>query len=114
MDEIRGFARMQLEQGQVEEFKRLAAELIATMRAEDTGTLQFEIFLSPDESECVIYERYRDSEAVIEHGGHVGEIMQAILATVSGPSALLGEPSAELAAMTTGGTVTVFGPFLSM
>jgi quinol monooxygenase YgiN len=114
VSEIRGVARFKLNQGKVEEFKRLCAQLVEIMRAKDTGTLQFEIFLSDDESECVIYERYRDSEAVIDHGAHVGEVMPAIFATASGPSALLGEPSAELAAMTAGSPVTVFGPFISM
>src|ERR1700744_643840 len=99
MSEIRGVARFKFAEGKVEEFKRLCAELIEIMRARDEGTLEFEIYLSEDESECVIYERYRDSEAVIEHGGHVSEIMPAIFATASGPAALLGEPSAELAAM---------------
>jgi hypothetical protein len=84
------------------------------VRAKDTGTLQFEIYLSDDESECVICEWYRDSDAVIDHGAHVGEIMQANFATGSGSSALLGEPSAELSAMMAGGPVPVFRPFLSM
>ena len=92
----------------------MCAELMEIVRAEDTGTLQFEIYLTDDESECVVYERYRDSDAVIDHGGHVGEIMQAIFATGSGSSALLGEPSAELTAMMAGSPVPVFRPFLSM
>ena len=71
-------------------------------------------YLTDDESESVIYERYRDSEAVIEHGAHVGEIMQAIFATGSGSSVLLGEPSPELTAMMAGGPVSVFRPFLSL
>lgn len=112
--EIRGVARFKFNDGKVKEFKRLCAELIDVTRATDTGTLQFEIYLSDDESECVIYERYRDSESVIDHGAHVGEIMRAIFATGSGPSALLGEPSAELAAMTAGSPVTVFRHFMSM
>jgi quinol monooxygenase YgiN len=112
--EIQGVSRFTFDEGKVEELKRLCAEFMDTVRAKDTGTLQFEIYLSDDESECVIYERYRDSEAVIDHGAHVGEIMQAIFATGSGSSALLGEPSAELAAMTAGSPVAVFRPFLSM
>jgi hypothetical protein len=80
----------------------------------DTGTLRYEIYFNDDQSECVVYERYRDSAAVIEHGAHVGEVMQAIFATGSGSSVLLGEPSAELAAMLAGGGVAVFRPFLSM
>jgi quinol monooxygenase YgiN len=112
--EIQGVARFKFHEGKAEEFKRLCAELMEVVRADDSGTLQFEIYLSDDESECVIYERYRDSEAVIDHGAHVGDIMPAIFATGSGVSAMLGEPSAELTAMMTGGPVPVFRPFLSM
>jgi quinol monooxygenase YgiN len=112
--EIQGVARFKFHEGKVEEFKRLCAELMEIVRAGDSGTLQFEIYLSDDESECVIYERYRDSEAVIDHGAHVGDIMPAIFATGSGFSAMLGEPSAELTAMMAGGPVPVFRPFLSM
>jgi quinol monooxygenase YgiN len=86
----------------VEEFKRLCAEFMDIVRARDSGTLRFEIYLSDDESECIIYGRYRDSEALIDHGAHVGDIMQAIFATGSGFSALLGEPSAKLTAMMAG------------
>ena len=94
--EIRGVARFKFHEGKVEEFKRLCAEFMDIVRAKDTGTLQLEIYLTDDESECVIYERYRDSEAVIDYGAHVGDIMRAIFATGSSSSALLGEPSAEV------------------
>jgi quinol monooxygenase YgiN len=116
LNEIQGVARFKIHDGKLEEFKRLSAQAIDIARAKDTGTLQYEIYFNDDESECVIYERYRDSEAVIEHGTHVGEVMQAqaIFATGSGTSVLLGEPTAELAAMLTGGGVSVFRPFLSM
>ena len=67
-----------------------------------------------DQSECVVYERYRDSEAVIEHGAHVGHLNEAIFATGSVSSELLGEPSAELTAMIAGSGVRLFRPFLSM
>jgi hypothetical protein len=83
-------------------------------RAKDTGTPQYEIYFNDDETECVIYERYRDAEAVIEHGGHIGDVMQAVFATGSGSSVLLGEPNAQLAAMLAGGGVAVYKPFLSM
>jgi len=72
------------------------------------------MYLSDDESECVVYERYRDSEAVIDHSAHVGDIMQAIFARGSSSSAFLGEPSAELTAMMAGSPIPVFRPFLSI
>jgi hypothetical protein len=61
----------------------------------------------------VVYERYRDSEAVIEHGAHVGHLNEAIFATGSVSSELLGEPSAELTAMIAGSGVPLLRPFLS-
>jgi quinol monooxygenase YgiN len=114
VSEIQGFARLKFHEGKVEEFKRLSAQSMDTVRAKDTGTLQYEIYFNDDQSECVILERYRDSEAVIEHAAHVGHLMEAIFATGSGSSDLLGEPSDELAAMIAGSGVGVFRPFLSM
>jgi quinol monooxygenase YgiN len=103
--EIQGVARFRFHGGKVEQFKRLSADLMGIVRARDSGTLQFEIYLTEDESECVVYERYRDSEAVIDHGAHVGAIMQSIFATGSASSALLGEPSDELTAIMEGSPV---------
>ena len=115
MSEIQGVARLKFHEGKVEEFKRLSAQVMDIVRAKDTGTLRYEIYLNDDQSECVVYERYRDSEAVIEHATHVGDLMSAIFATGSVSSQLLlGEPSAELTPLTTGGGVSVFRPFLSM
>jgi hypothetical protein len=56
LPEIQGFARFKFHDAKVEELKRLCAEFMDIVRAKDTGTLQFEIYLSDYESECVIYE----------------------------------------------------------
>jgi quinol monooxygenase YgiN len=96
LSEIKGVNRFKFHEGKVEEFKRLSAQAMDIVRAKDTGTLQYEIYFNEDQSECVVYERYRDSEAVIEHGAHVGHLNEAIFATGSVSSELLGEPSAEL------------------
>jgi quinol monooxygenase YgiN len=114
LSEIQGFSRFKFHEGKVEEFKRLSAQAMDIVRAKDTGTLQYEIYFNDDQSECVLYERYRDSEAVIEHGAHVGDLMEAIFATGSVSGELLGEPSAELTAMMAGSGVGLFRPFLSM
>jgi quinol monooxygenase YgiN len=37
------------------------------VRTRDGGTLQYEIFFNEDESEAVVFERYRDADAAIEH-----------------------------------------------
>ena len=115
MSELQGIGRFQFhEVGKLEEFKRLSIQAMEIVRAKDTGTLQYEIYFSDDQSEATVLERYRDSEAVIEHGAHVGHLNEAIFATGSGSSDLLGEPSDELTAMIAGSGVRLFRPFLSM
>ena len=84
------------------------------VRTNDTGTLQYDIYFNDDQSECIVHERYRDSEALIEHAAHLGGLSAAILATGSVSGALLGEPSAELKAMLADGGVSLFTPYQSM
>jgi quinol monooxygenase YgiN len=114
LSEIQGVTRFKFHPGKVEEFKRLSAQAMDIVRAKDTGTLRYEIYFNEDQSECVVYERYRDSEAVIQHGAHVGHLNEAIFSTGSVSSEILGEPSAELTAMIAGSGVPLFRPFLSM
>ncbi|HEY3260314.1 MAG TPA: hypothetical protein VGJ95_08600 [Pseudonocardiaceae bacterium] len=81
----------------------------------DTGTLQYDTYFNDDQSECIVLERFRDSEALIEHAAHLGDLMEAILATGSVSGEFLGEPSAELRAKLAGSEVPVlFTPFQSM
>jgi quinol monooxygenase YgiN len=114
VSEIQGVGRIKFHDGKLEEFKRLSAQCMEIVRAKDTGTLQYEIYLSDDQSECVVLERYRDSEALLEHAANLGELGQAILATGLAASALLGNPNAELTAILADGPVRRFSPFLSM
>ena len=114
MSEIQGVSRFKFHEGKVEEFKRLSAQAMDIVRARDTGTLQYQIYFNDDQSECVLYERYRDSDAVIEHGAHVGHLMEAIFATGTVSGELLGEPSADLTALMASSGVRLFRPFLSL
>jgi len=73
-----------------------------------------DIYFNDDQSECIVHQRYRDSEALIEHTAHLGDLMEAILATGSVSGELLGEPSAELRAKMADSEVRLFTPFQSM
>ena len=114
MSELQGIARFRFHEGKLPEFKRLSARCMEIVRTKDTGTLQYDIYFNDDESECIVLERYRDSEALIEHTAHVGDVGEAILATGSVSGELLGEPSAELSARLADSPVRLFTPFLSM
>ena len=56
-------ARDKFHPGKVEEWKRLPEEAMEIMRTRDSGTLHYEIFFNEDESEAVVFERYRDTDA---------------------------------------------------
>ena len=114
VSELQGIARFKFHEGKVEEFKRLSRECMEIVRAKDTGTLQYDTYFNDDESECIVLERYRDSEALLEHAEHLGHLMEAVLATGSVSGELLGEPSAELRAKMSGSPVGLFRPFQSM
>jgi quinol monooxygenase YgiN len=116
MTELLGIARFEFHEGKVEEFKRLSARCKEIVQAEDTGTLQYDIYFNADESEAIVIERYRDSDALVEHVKNIGdELMAAVAATGSVHGELLGKPSAELRANLDGdGPVRLFTPFLTL
>ena len=92
----------------------MSARCMEIVRTKDTGTLQYDTYFNDDESECIVLERFRDTEALIEHSEHIGDLMEAIVATGSVSGELLGEPSAELRAKLAGSPVGLFTPFPSM
>jgi quinol monooxygenase YgiN len=96
--ELVGIVRFRFHPGRVEEFKRLAAECMAIVRAKEPGTLQYDTYFNADESECITIERFRDSESLIQHGENLAHLMDAIIATGDAHGELLGDPSPELRA----------------
>ena len=114
MSELQGIVRFKFYEGKLEEFKRLSAQAMEIVRAKDTGTLQYDTYFNNDQSECIVLERFRDSEALIEHAAHLGDLNEAIVATGFISGELLGEPSAELRAMMADSEVRLFTPYQSM
>lgn len=113
MSELLGIARFRFHEGKRDEYLRLAEQADAIVAAKDSGTLQYDLFLNDDQTECMVVERYRDSEAAMEHAANVGHLFDDILATVSiVHGELLGEPSPELRAKLAGSDVpVVFTPY---
>jgi quinol monooxygenase YgiN len=114
VSELHGIARFKIHEGKLEEFKRLSTQCMEIVRTKDTGTLEYVIYFNDDQSEAIVHERYRDSEALIEHTAHLGDLGEAVLATGSVSGELLGEPSAELRAGLAGSPVRLFTPFLAL
>ena len=115
MGELQGIARFTFKEGMVNEYKRLTDECMEIVRTQEPDTLQYEIFLSEDESSCVVLERYKDSAAGLLHLEHVAHLMEPIMATVaSSEGELLGEPSDELRKKMAGSGVRLLKPYLAM
>ena len=114
MDEIKGIARVKFLSGKVEEWKRLTAEAMEIVRTRDTGTLQYEIFFNADESEAVVFERYRDADAALEHFANIGHLMAPLMETATITGEVLGTPNAEMRRNLTGDQPKLFTPWMVM
>jgi quinol monooxygenase YgiN len=114
VSELQGIVRFKFHEGKLEEFKRLSARCMEIVRTKDTGTLQYDTYFNDDQSESIVLERFRDSEALIEHAANLSDLMEAILATGSVSGELLGEPSAELRTKLAGSPVRLFTPYQSL
>ena len=101
MRSIEVSARMTVRQGQLEEFKRQAAECIRQTREKDTKTLRYDWFLSADETECEIREAYVSADGLVEHRMHVGEALNKLFREFADNHkvTVYGEPSAQLLEM---------------
>jgi quinol monooxygenase YgiN len=115
MTELLGIARFKFHEGTREEYLRFSDQAMDIVRTKDSGMLGYDLYLNGDQSECMVIERYRDSEAAIEHAANLGHLFPAVLATVSVVHGeLLGEPRAELRAKLAGSEVPVlFTPYRS-
>jgi quinol monooxygenase YgiN len=114
MDEIKGIARVQFHPGKVEEWKRLSAEAMEIVRTKDSGTLQYEIFLNEDESEAIVFERYRDADAALEHFANISHLMKPIMATASITGEVLGTPNAKMKEQLGKGEPKLFTPWMAL
>ena len=105
--EIHGIARLKILPGKLEEFKVLQAECMEIVRTKDSGTLGYAAYFNSDESECIVHEHYRDSEALLEHFQNLGETANAIFQTCTASGELLGNPSPSLRKALEGGPVHI-------
>lgn len=67
------FAHMTVRPGQLEGFKKQAAECIRITKEKDTRTLRYDWFVTNDGTECEVHEAYTGPEGLIEHNSHILE-----------------------------------------
>lgn len=96
MSNLHVVARFKIHDGKLDEFKAVAAECKRIVREKDKNTLQYEWFLSSDQTECVVLERYTDSNGLLEHIAHVGAALGRLVAVADLAVESFGEHSEEL------------------
>jgi quinol monooxygenase YgiN len=92
-------ARVTVRDGQLEGFKRQAAEMMRQTKEKDTKTLRYDWFLSNDGKECEVREAYVDADGLLEHAQHVFEARDRLFRDYADGHVmtLYGEPSPALA-----------------
>ena len=101
MSQFIASARLKVRDGQLDGFKKQAAEMLRQTREKDTGTLAYDWFLSTDGTECEVREVYVNADALVEHATHVFEARQAMFADFAYDHKMTfyGEPSPRLLAV---------------
>jgi len=94
-------ARLKVRDGELEGFKRQAAEVMREAREKDTKTLRYDWFLSTDGTQCEVREGYVDCDGLLEHSDHVGEARARLFHEFAydHDMTIYGEPSPALLAV---------------
>lgn len=89
---------MKIRPGKLEEFKRQMAVIIAQVKAKDRGTLQYDWFLSGDNTECEVREAYESSEALLAHIANIREARDTLFEKYATDHFMVfyGDPSPEI------------------
>ena len=94
-------ARVTVREGQLDGFKRQAAEMMKQTKEKDTKTLRYDWFLSSDGKECEVREGYVDADGLLEHAQNVFEARDKLFREYADGHVMTiyGEPSPGLAAL---------------
>ena len=93
-------AEFTIQEGKIEEYKKLVQEMSRVVEANEPDTINYQFYLKrDDETKCIVYETYSNSEAVFAH--NAGVASQTILPKIFNVSKIskfevYGNPSEEL------------------
>ena len=103
-------AEFTIEEGKIEEYKKLVQEMSRVVEANEPDTINYQFYLNRDGTKCIVYETYSNSEAVFAHINGVAS--QTILPKIFNVSKIskfevYGNPSKELQKV-----LTIFSPHI--
>ncbi|MGH9913151.1 MAG: putative quinol monooxygenase [Nitrososphaeraceae archaeon] len=88
-----------IEEGKLEEYKKLIEEMSRVVEATEPDTLDYQFYLNRDQTKYIVHETYTNSEAVLAHNN--GVVSQSVLPKIFIVSKInrfevYGNPSKEL------------------
>ena len=75
LGEIRSVVRLSVPTDSTKNVKRLMGDLIESCQNNDSTCLGYEWFFNEKETELIVLECYKTSEAVLAHVGNIGEAL---------------------------------------
>jgi quinol monooxygenase YgiN len=92
-------ARFNIRDGELDGFRRQAAEMMRQTREQDTTTLRYDWFVAGDGTRCEVRESYVEADGLLEHNGHVREPRNRLFRdhAYGHDMTIYGEPSPALA-----------------
>lgn len=91
-------AHMTVRPGQLDGFKKQAAECIRLTREKDTQTLRYDWFLSSDGTQCEVREAYTGAQGLTEHRANVAPALETLFGQHADNHTMTvyGQPSQQL------------------
>lgn len=96
MQELQVTARCKIHDGQLDRFRAVAEECLWSVRVRDDATLQYDWFFNENQTECVVRERFRDSDALLRHIANLGDTLGDLQKVCDLSIEVYGNPSTEL------------------
>jgi quinol monooxygenase YgiN len=98
MSRVEVSARMKVRAGELEGFKRQAAESIRLTKEKHSPILRYDWFLSEDQTQCEVREVHADSARMMAHRATIAEAVPILLSRYAEDhrAAVFGDPSPEL------------------
>lgn len=111
MKKIQITAKFKIQTGKLETFKKIAAECVVKVKANEKDALQYDLFINPEQTEIVVRETYTDSNAVLAHLQNVGELLGQLLTMSDFEGEIYGNMSEELKHALAGMNIKVYSFF---
>ena len=96
MNQLQATVRLKIHDGKLNDFKEIAAQSFTLTKEKDPNTLQYDWFFDENHTECVVRERYADSDAALAHMTNIGDLFGKIMQVADFSLEVYGEPSEEL------------------